>query len=124
MKKFVIVLSAALPLLAFAPADAQKLEPGKWTGTVTPPGEQQAFQVTFDVTLKGDTIGITLNAAEHGSFAFNDVKLNDKTLTFWFQPGPRVDCTLTNRGDGAFQGSCRDTEGGTASMLLVPPKKE
>lgn len=123
MKKLAIVLSAALPLLALVPVEAQKLEPGKWTGTVTPPGQQMAMPVTYDITTKGDTIGITVSAGEHGSFAFNEVKLNEKTLTFWFTPGPRVECTLTRGEDGAFAGPCRDSEGGMASMVMVPPKK-
>ena len=80
MKKIALVLSAALPLLAFVPAEAQKLEPGKWTGTVTPPGEQTTLAVTYDVTVKGDTISITVNAAEHGSHPFSDVKLADSVL--------------------------------------------
>jgi len=118
-----IVFLAALPLLIGLPAQAQKLEPGKWTGTVTPPGEQTAMPVTFDVTLKGDTIGITVSAGEHGSFTFSDVKLADKALTFWFSPGPRVDCSLTRGDDGVFSGPCKDTQGGVASMVMVPPKK-
>jgi hypothetical protein len=123
MKRFAIVLSAALPLLAFAPAQAQ-LEPGKWTGTVLAPGEQQPMDVTYDVTMKGDTLGITVHAGEHGSFSFSEIKLNDRTLTFWFAPGPRVDCTLTRREDGAYEGACRDSDGGDARMMMVPPKKE
>ena len=51
------------------------------------------------------------------------MKLTDDVLTFWFTPGPRVDCTLTRREDGAFAGSCRDSGGGDASMVMVPPKK-
>jgi hypothetical protein len=123
MKRLAIALSAALPLIVFAPAQAQKLEPGKWTGTVSPPGEP-ATEVTYDVTMKGDTINMTINAGEHGSFAASEMKLNDKTLTFWFAPGPRVECTLTRREDGAFAGSCLDPDGGNASMVMIPPKKE
>ena len=124
MKKYALLLSAALPLVAFAPAEAQKLEAGKWTGTVAPPG-QSAVPVSYDVTMKADTIAITVNAGEHGTFAFSDVKLSDKTLTFWFTPGPRVECTLTRREDGAFEGPCRESGSGeTASMVMVPPKKE
>ena len=123
MKKLAIVLSAALPLLAVIPVAAQKIEPGKWTGSVTPPGEQTPMPVTYDVTTKGDTIGITISAGEHGSFTFNEVKLNDKTLTFWFAPGPRVECTLARGEDGAFSGPCQDSQGGIASMVMVPPKK-
>ena len=41
---------------------------------------------------------------------FNDVRLSDNTLTFWFEPGPRVECTLQRREDGAFAGSCKDPQ--------------
>jgi len=123
MKKLVIAIAAVLPLVAFTTAHAQKLEPGKWTGTVAPPGEQ-AMDVTYDVTMKGDTIGIAVNAGEHGTFTFNDVKLDADTLTFWFAPGPRVECTLKRAETGAFAGECRDPEGGIATMAMIPPKKE
>lgn len=124
MIRAAMVLCAALPLLAFGPAQAQTLEPGKWTGSVTPPGEQQAMPVTYDVTMNGDTLGITVNAGEHGTFPFRDVKLDDAALTFWFAPGPRVECTLTRREDGGFAGACTDPDGGAAHMVMVPPKKE
>jgi hypothetical protein len=124
MTRLAIVLAAALPLLTVAPAQAQKLVPGKWTGTVTPPGEPMGLEVTYDVTLKGDTIAITVNAGEHGSFQFSDVKLNADTLTFWFTPGPRVDCTLKRAETGSFAGACLDPQGGNAGMVMNPPKKE
>ena len=124
MKKLAMVLPAVLPLLAFVPAQAQKLEPGKWTGRVIPPGEETPTEVTYDVTLRGDTIGIAVNAGEHGTFVFNEVKLNDGTLSFWFTPGPRVECTLTRREDGVFQGPCREEDGDTATMVMIPPKKQ
>lgn len=124
MTRLSIVFAAVLPLVAVSSAQAQKLEPGKWSGTVTPPGEVLGMEVTYDVTMQGDTLGITVNAGEHGTFAFREVKLNDKTLTFWFTPGPRVDCTLTGNAEGVFSGPCLDSEGGKASMIMVPPKKE
>ncbi|HUF49651.1 MAG TPA: hypothetical protein VMN60_02380 [Longimicrobiales bacterium] len=123
MKKWAFAIAALLLLGAFDTGAAQQLEAGKWTGTVTPPGGG-TMDVTFDVTLKADTIGITVTAGENGSFSFSDVKLNDRTLTYWFMPGPRVDCTLTRREDGAYEGPCRDDSGGEARMLMVPPKKE
>lgn len=124
MRWLPIVLLAALSPLAVNPAQAQKLETGKWTGTVTPPGEQHGMPVEFEVTFKGDTLGITVHAGDHGTFTFNEVKLDDKTLTFWFMPGPRVDCTLMRDEVGTFSGACRDSEGGIASMVMVPPEKE
>ena len=115
----------ALALLALLPvaASAQKLEAGKWTGVVTPPGES-ALNVTFDVAMKGDTIAITLNAAEHGSFTLEEVKLVEKKLTFHFTPGPKVNCALDRQADGSFSGQCNaDGEDNPATMVMTPPKK-
>lgn len=124
MIRTAIAAGAVLPFLAVAAAQAQTLEVGKWTGTVTPPNEQQTVPVTYDVTMKGDTIAITVDAGEHGTYPFNGVKLSDGVLTFWFSPGPRVDCNLTRGEDGGYRGPCRDSEGGTARMEMIPPKKE
>lgn len=123
MKARAILLAAALPFLAAAAAQAQKLEAGKWTGTITPPGEQQTVEVTYDVTLKGDSLGMTINAGEHGSFPASEMKLASGKLTFVFMPGPRVDCTLDRQNDGAYSGTCKDAQGGVATMVMIPPKK-
>lgn len=122
MTKLAVVLAVALTGFAAASAGAQQIETGKWTGSITPPN-QGAVQVTYDVAMKGDTIAITVSAAEHGEFRFSDVKLTGEVLTFWFTPGPRVDCSLTRRqDDGAYAGSCRDSDGGLATMVMIPPK--
>ena len=123
MSKIKLVV-LALAALSAAPAAvaAQKMEAGKWTGRVLPPGGQNT-DVTYDVTVKGDTIGITLSAGEHGTFTATEVKLADTKLTFTFQPGVLVKCALARRGDGAFEGECTDEEGGVAQMLMMPPKK-
>ena len=117
---------AALALAAIvilpAAASAQAMQPGKWTGVVTPP--DGAVNVTYDVTVKGDTIGITVNAGEHGSYKFEDVKLAAGKLTFWFQPGPRVACALDKKEDGSFAGNCSADDGVQVPMTMVPPKKE
>ena len=114
----------ALALLVLFPvaASAQKLEAGKWTGVVTPPGEG-TVNVTFDVAMKGDTIAITLNAAEHGSFVLEEVKLVEKKLTFQFSPGPLVKCALDRQPDGSFSGQCTDGSESPAQMVMTPPKK-
>ena len=123
MKKAAMLVMALLMLLGLpAVTAAQQIEPGKWTGRVAPP-DGPAGDVTYDVTIRGDTIAIVVNAAEHGTFPFHDVKLNRDTLTFWFEPGPRVECTLQRREDGTFAGSCKDPQGGIAQMLMTPPKK-
>jgi hypothetical protein len=123
MKKFALVLAAAVPLIAGAgSAAAQKIVAGQWTGVVTEPDGDRT-DVVYDVTVKGDTIEIIARPGGRGNFPFSDVKLVDaKTLTFWFTPGPRVDCKLTRRDDGAFEGPCLNPAGQEARLLMVPPK--
>lgn len=125
MKKFALVLTAALPLFAGAgSAAAQKLEPGQWTGVVTEPDGDRT-EVVYDVAINGDTISIVARPGGQGNFPFSDVKLADgKTLTFWFKPGPRVDCTITRQEDGSFEGPCLNPRGQEARLLMVPPKKD
>ena len=125
MKKFALAFAAALPLLAGAgSAAAQTIEPGQWTGVVTEPDGDRT-EVVFDVTVKADTIGVVARPGGRGNYPFSDVKLVEKnTLTFWFTPGPRVDCKLTRREDGAFEGPCYNPAGREARMLMTPPKKD
>ena len=123
MKKAAMLVMPLVLLLGLpAVVAAQQLEPGKWTGTVAPP-DGPTSEVNYDVTVRGDTVAIVVNAPPHGTFRFHDVKLSNNTLTFWLEPGPRVECTLRRREDGAFAGSCKDPQGGIAQLLMTPPKK-
>src|SRR5688572_447033 len=62
------------------PADAQALDPGMWTGTMTwsSAGRPEGLIGSYDVTVKGDTIGITMYA-DGGPLRFSEVKLNGNT---------------------------------------------
>ena len=122
MQRFARVLSLLALVALPGVAAAQKLEPGKWTGVVIDPSGNRN-ETVYDVTVKGDTIRISVTAPQHGTFEFSDVKLVDQTLTFWFEPGVRVECKLNRRDDGGFEGSCTDAGGGVAQMLMLPPKK-
>ena len=119
---------AAVALLTFSSAaSAQqtagpKLEVGAWTGQVTPP-DGGTVNVVYDVTYAGDTLKITIKAAEHGTFETTDVKLEADKLSFKFSPGVTVSCVL-NKKEAAYVGSCTDDGGGVATMDLSPPKKE
>ena len=119
-KKAALALAAIVILPAAA--SAQAMQPGKWTGSATPPDGE--VQLTFDVTVKGDTIGIMLSAGEHGSFKLEEVKLANNKLTFWFQPGPRVNCTLDRKENGNFEGACAGDDGLSVPFKMIPPKKE
>lgn len=114
---FLGLILLALPVTL----SAQKLQAGTWPGTVTPPGEG-IVNVTFDVKTTGDSIAITLKAGEHGEFVLNEIKVTDEQLTFSFAPGPVVNCTLDKKEDGSYAGTCKDSEGGDATMTMIPPK--
>jgi hypothetical protein len=118
-----LILAAAILAVPAAGA-AQKLEPGTWSGTVTPPDEP-TVQVTNVVKVSGDTTSIQLHAGEHGTFLFNEVKIVSDKLTFHWCPGGggRLNCTLTRRADAAWAGSCLDPEGRAGQLVMVPPKK-
>ena len=126
MKKLVLILAAALPILIVVrPAAAQQpIAVGQWTGVVTEPDGDRT-DVVYDVTVTGNTIAIVARPGGQGNYPFSEVKLVDgKTLTFWFRPGPRVDCTLTKRDDGSFEGPCLNPAGQEARLLMVPPKQD
>src|SRR5688572_11770594 len=133
MGRLAFALAAALAAAgcttrgSVGPAGSQTLSPGMWTGTMTwsSSGRPEGLIGSYDVVVKGDTIGITMNA-DGGRLPFSEVKLNGNTLTFWASPGARAFCTLTRRDDGAFEGPCkaeRNPEASTLRVLMVPPKK-
>lgn len=120
------VAAAALLTISTGAAAQQavqaKLEVGQWTGQVTPP-DGQTVGVLYDVAYAGDTLKITIKAAEHGTFVTTDVKLEADKLSFKFSPGVSVSCVLT-RKETSYSGTCTDDSGGTATIDLSPPKKE
>jgi hypothetical protein len=122
MRRIVFLTLAAAILAVPRVAAAQKLEPGTWTGTVTPPNDP-AVEVKFVVKVSGDTTSIQLNAGEHGTFDFRDIKVSAGKLTFRWSPGPTLDCTLNRRADAAWAGTCVDAQGETGQLVMIPPKK-
>lgn len=122
MRKFALLVTAALLMFGAGPAAAQSMAAGQWTGVVTEPDGDRT-DVVYDVTVNADTIAIVARPGGRGHFPFSDIKLVDEnTLTFWFTPGPRIDCTLTRREDGAFEGDCLNPRGQKAHMVMEPPK--
>jgi hypothetical protein len=117
-----LALSAQTPTPA-APA-SEKLEVGKWTGSVTPPGGQP-LALVFDVTAPGDTMKIDLLITDMGAtFPLTAIKLEGKKLTFGFLAGDTdVKCTLEKKDDGSFAGPCADASGEGGPMTMTPPKK-
>jgi hypothetical protein len=53
---------------------------------------------------------------------FQDVELSQDELTFWWEPGVPVDCTLQRTESGTFEGPCEPRGGGPPGALtMVPP---
>ena len=100
---------------------AQKLAPGTWTGTISPP-DQGALDATFVVRMAGDTTKLTLRA-DGREIEATDIKVEPKQLLFAFSPGGNtIRCTLLLRDDKSYSGDCLDPQGGKGVIVMKPPK--
>jgi hypothetical protein len=117
----IIVLAT---MWAATSAGAQEIEPGAWTGTLTPPGGADVA-VTYEVGDANGALSIVMNNPQLGDIEFNDARLEGDQLTFWFAPGTRVECTLTRKEDRSFDGSCSDGRGadGQGALTMTPPSR-
>lgn len=124
MRKMVAGLGIVVLVAMWAatPASAQTLQPGTWTGALTPPGGADV-PVTFEVGETAGALSIVMNEPQMGGIDFSDVRLEGNELTFWWEPGVRVDCTLTRNEDMSFGGICSDGRGadGQGVLLMRPP---
>ena len=112
----------ALATLAMpASLAAQKLAPGTWTGTISPPNNS-VLDATFDVRMAGDTTKLTLNLGPNQIDA-GDVKVEPTRLLFSFSPdGQTVKCILLLHDDKSYSGDCIDERGGKGVIVMRPPK--
>jgi hypothetical protein len=113
------------PAAPAAPAaPGMKLEVGKWTGAVTPPGSE-AIDIEFNVTVVSDTMKIELSIPQVGMTApLTAIKLEEKAISFDFDAGGTpVTCKLDKKEDGSYSGQCADAGGNGGPMTMVPPKK-
>lgn len=123
MKKALTALAFWLiASLATTPAAAQQLPQGIWTGTMTPPGGQ-AFNVSYEVgTRDGALVVAMMSIIVQEVIRFQDVRLTGDELTFWWEPGIRVDCRLRRTESGSYEGPCTPGGGGPAGAItMVPP---
>ena len=116
---------AAAALLVFAlsaRSDAQELTTGTWTGTMSPPGGE-AIPVQFQVSGSGAALAVVMTAAiVPDGIPFQDIRVEGPALTFWWEPGVRVDCQLTRTAAGGYEGPCSDGSGGeSGAITMVPP---
>ena len=112
-----------LALAGPAVANAQELPHGTWTGTLAPPGGEP-IPVTYEVGAAEGALSVVMRSAMiAGEMPFRDVRLDGSELTFWWEPGIRVDCALTRNAQGGFDGTCSDgiPEAGAGVITMVPP---
>ena len=117
-------ISAGLAMLATTSVGAQELRPGTWTGTMSPPGNDDV-PVSYEVGETEGALSIIITGMGQ-SFSFYEVVLDGTELTFWWEPGSRVDCTLLRKEDGSFEGTCTEETGpdGEGTLTMVPPSEE
>ncbi|HEX6049934.1 MAG TPA: hypothetical protein VFZ21_11725 [Gemmatimonadaceae bacterium] len=121
-----LLRTAAVAVVILLPGSlaAQKLTPGTWTGTISPPSGE-TFDATFEVRASGDTTKITLKAAP-GTFEASDVKVEADRVLFTWSPGnATVKCTLLLRDDKkSYSGNCVDASGRPGVIVMTPPKAQ
>lgn len=111
---------AVLLSLSAAAGSAQEMESGTWTGTVVPPGGE-GVPVTYRVGLVEGALTIVMNNDLLGDIPLHDARLDGAGLTFWWEPGTRVDCALQRQADRSFSGTC--TAGnGEGAISMMPPE--
>ena len=114
-----LLIAAALAMPASLAA--QKMTPGTWTGTISPP-DNAVLDATFDVRMSGDTTKITLKA-DGRVIEATDVKVEADRLLFTFSGGGNaIRCTLLLRNDKSYSGDCLDPQGGKGVIVMRPPK--
>lgn len=110
---------ALAALCAAAPAGAQEMQQGTWTGTMFPPGGA-GVPVTYEVAQTDGALSIVMSNVQLGDMPFSDAQLEGDELTFWWEPGTRVDCTLQRKEDQSFEGTC-SAGNGDGAITMVPP---
>ena len=110
-------LVSALAICGIARAD---LQPGEWTGTITPP-EGVSAPATFTV---GEAEGMILISVlvVNMSFDFRDIEVTDDAVRFTWTPGIDVHCDLGLQEDDSYSGECIDEAGDTGYITMVPPE--
>lgn len=115
--------AVALSALLAAPAHTQELQPGLWRGEMTPPGADP-LPVVVQVSQRDGALFLVMSNPDLGPMVFSEPVLNGDELTFWWNVGVRIDCTLARQDDGSFEGPCVDDgpAAGEGRLTMSPPE--
>lgn len=113
---------ALIAVWVATPIGAQELERGVWTGSIALPGGS-SLPVTYEIGDTDGALSVVMNNAQLGDVAFSDAAFDGEALTFWWEPGIRVDCSLLLKEDGSMAGICTDGSGpdGEGTLTMLPP---
>ncbi len=99
-----------LGIILAAPATAQTLMAGKWTGTLNF-SSGPTIEVEFTVQGEGDAMQIVMNAVSGPPQPVTDLVLSDKEMSFTWGA---FTCSLERKSDSKYEGEC----GGAADAQL------
>ncbi len=120
----VFIFALLVGLTACSPS-SPPLEPGVWTGTLTPMNHPDLHQpVTYDVQSSNGALSIALVGPGGQAVPTRSVQLDPDTLFFTFdEPEEQVplDCALVRDAD-ELAGRCTDASGKWARFTMRPPK--
>ena len=106
-----------LGIIFAAPATAQTLTAGKWTGTLNL-SSGASIEVEFTVQGEGDAMQIVMNAVDGPPQPVTDLELSDKEMSFTWGA---FTCSLERKGRSKYEGEC---EGAAAAELTLEAPTE
>jgi hypothetical protein len=110
------------PGASSTPTGARDLTLGTWTGSIALPGGS-SLPVTYRIGDTDGALSVVMNHEQLGDVPFSDARFDGDELTFWWEPGIRVDCSLQWKEDGSMVGICTDGSGpaGQGTLTMMPP---
>lgn len=106
-----------LGIILAAPATAQTLRQGKWTGSLRL-SSGSTIQVEFTVQGEGDAMQIVMNAVAGPEQAVTDVELSEKAMSFTWGA---FTCSLERKNDKKYEGDCEGVA--EAALTLDAPNE-
>jgi hypothetical protein len=101
-----------LAIVLAAPASAQTLAAGKWTGTLQL-STGATIQIEFMVQGEGDAMQIVMKAVNGPPQPVTDLELSDKEMSFVWGA---FNCSLERKGDSKYEGECGGAADGQLSL--------
>jgi hypothetical protein len=119
---FISFITIAGFILSSQNLNAQSIESGTWTGTITHP-DAKTSEVKYEVKIIGDTLSITMKSKTTGDLPFDQINLDKGKLSFSFITGALINCSLDLQNNGSYSGQCKGTDGTRWLITMIPPEE-